>query len=69
MNQLTRRILKIYIRLGWSKLHDYYEKLTSVAYAGVQILNPFRKLPFLKQLWQQVPDTVTAPAWTLLLVT
>jgi hypothetical protein len=24
----------------------------------VQILNPFRKIPFLKQLWQQVPDTL-----------
>jgi hypothetical protein len=42
MNRQIRRILKVYVRLGWLKLHDYYEKLTSVAYAGVQAINPFR---------------------------
>jgi hypothetical protein len=56
MNRQIRRILKVYVRLGWLILHDYYEKLTSVAYAGVQAINSFRNLTFLKQLWQQVPD-------------
>jgi hypothetical protein len=44
MNRQTRRVLKVYVRLGWLKFHDYYEKLASVAYAGVQAINPFRKL-------------------------
>jgi hypothetical protein len=47
--------LKVYLRLGWLKLHAYYEKLTSIAYAGVLVMNPYRKLPFLKELWQQIP--------------
>jgi hypothetical protein len=34
MDQETRRILKVYIRLGWLKLHDYYGPLTSITYAG-----------------------------------
>jgi hypothetical protein len=30
----------------WLKLHAYYEKLTSIAYAGAIVMNPYRKLPF-----------------------
>ncbi|KAM4066465.1 ribonuclease H-like protein [Hirsutella rhossiliensis] len=32
MDARTRRVLKIYIKLGWKKLNDYYSKLTSTAY-------------------------------------
>jgi hypothetical protein len=60
MDRKTRRILKVYLRLGWLKLHAYYEKLTSIAYAGAVVMNPFRKLPFLQQLWQQVPGPKAA---------
>jgi hypothetical protein len=56
MNQQTRRLLKVYLKLGWLKLHAYYEKLTSIAYAGSIVMNPYRKLPFLTRFWQQVPD-------------
>jgi hypothetical protein len=45
MNQQTRRLLKVYLRLGWLKLHAYYEKLTSIAYAGSIVINPYRKTP------------------------
>jgi hypothetical protein len=38
------------------KLHAYYEKLTSVAYAAAIVINPYQKLPFLTRLWQQVPN-------------
>jgi hypothetical protein len=57
MNQQTRRLLKVYLRLGWLKLHAYYEKLTSIAYAGSIVINPYRKLPFLTRLWQQIPNS------------
>jgi hypothetical protein len=49
-------LLKIYLRLGWLKLHAYYEKLTLIAYAAAIVINPYRKLPFLTRLWQQVPN-------------
>jgi hypothetical protein len=56
MDRKTRRLLKVYLRLGWLKLHAYYEKLTSIAYAGAIVMNPYRKPPYLTRLWQQVPD-------------
>jgi hypothetical protein len=52
MNQQTRRLLKVYLRLGWLKFHTYYEKLTLIAYASSIVMNPYRKLPFLTRLWQ-----------------
>jgi hypothetical protein len=39
MNQQTRRLLKVYLRLDWLKIHAYYEKLTLIAYAGSIIMN------------------------------
>jgi hypothetical protein len=56
MDRQTRRLLKVYLRLGWLKFHAYYEKLTSVAYAAAIVMNPYRKFSFLTRLWQQVPD-------------
>jgi hypothetical protein len=56
MNRQTHRLLKVYLRLGWLKLHAYYEKLTSIAYAGAIVMNPYRKHQFLTRLWQQVPE-------------
>jgi hypothetical protein len=43
MNKFIRRLLKVYIRLAWLKLYFYYEKLTSIAYAGVVAISSFKK--------------------------
>jgi hypothetical protein len=55
MNRSTRRLLKVYIRLAWLKLYSYYEKLISIAYAGVIAMSPFKKFQALKTLWAQLP--------------
>jgi hypothetical protein len=55
MNKFTRRLLKVYVRLAWLKLHFYYEKLTSIAYAGVIAISPFKKFQALETLWAQLP--------------
>jgi hypothetical protein len=44
-------MLKVYLRLGWYKLNEYYTKLISVAYNCAVIMNPFYKLKGLKSLW------------------
>ncbi|KAM4061454.1 ribonuclease H-like protein [Hirsutella rhossiliensis] len=48
MDARTRRVLKIYIKLGWKKLNDYYSKLTSTAYVAA-------KWRALERLWSQLP--------------
>lgn len=55
MDRETRRVLKVYFRLGWKKLHDYYEKLNPVAYYAAVILHPAKKMIFLDDLWKKVP--------------
>jgi hypothetical protein len=55
MNRSTRRLLKVYIKLAWLKLYSYYEKLTSIAYASVIAMNPFKKFQALETLWAQLP--------------
>jgi hypothetical protein len=62
MNRQTRRILKVYLKLEWVKFNSHYAKINSVAYAGAMVMNPFRKLPFLRRLWKQVPPD-TADQW------
>ncbi|KAM4065052.1 ribonuclease H-like protein [Hirsutella rhossiliensis] len=47
MDARTRRVLKIYIKLGWKKLNDYYSKLTSTAYVAA-------KWRALERLWSQL---------------
>jgi hypothetical protein len=37
------------------KLYSYYEKLTTIAYAGVITINPFKKFQALETLWVQLP--------------
>ncbi|KAI1874248.1 uncharacterized protein JN550_002827 [Neoarthrinium moseri] len=51
----TRRLLKVYFRLGWKKLHDYYEKMTPIAYYTAVIFHPAKKVAFLDRLWRQIP--------------
>jgi hypothetical protein len=36
------------------KLHSYYEKLISIAYAGIVAMSPFKKFQALKTLWAQL---------------
>jgi hypothetical protein len=55
MNRFIRRLLKVYLKLAWLKLYSYYEKLTSIAYAGVVAISPFKKFPALETLWLQLP--------------
>ncbi|KAM4065572.1 ribonuclease H-like protein [Hirsutella rhossiliensis] len=53
MDARTRRVLKIYIKLGWKKLNDYYSKLTSTAYVAA-------KWRALERLWSQLPSRQTS---------
>jgi hypothetical protein len=54
MNRFIRWLLKVYIKLAWLKLYFYYEKLTSIAYAGVIAISPFKKFQALETLWAQL---------------
>ncbi|PNP43224.1 hypothetical protein TGAMA5MH_04934 [Trichoderma gamsii] len=60
MDAKTRRLLKIYIKLGWKKLNDYYGKLTSTAYVAVVVFHPCKKWRALEQLWNQLPSRQTS---------
>jgi hypothetical protein len=55
MDHQTRRVLKVYLRLGWVKLNTYYSGLTAIAYAGALVMNPFKKTAALRILWSQQP--------------
>ncbi|KJK73745.1 hypothetical protein H634G_10980 [Metarhizium anisopliae BRIP 53293] len=60
MNAKSRRLLKVYIKLGWKKLNDYYGKLTSTAYVAAVIFHPCMKWRVLEQLWSQLPSRQTS---------
>lgn len=60
MDKKTRRLLKIYIKLGWKKLNNYYGKLTSAAYAAAVVFHPCKKWRALEQLWNQLPSCQTS---------
>jgi hypothetical protein len=60
MDRETRRLLKIYIKLGWKKLNSYYGKLTSTAYAAAVIFHPCKKWRALERLWDQLPSRQTS---------
>jgi hypothetical protein len=55
MDHQTRRVLKVYLRLGWVKLNTYYSGLTAMAYPGALVMNPFKKTAVLRILWSQQP--------------
>ena len=42
LDNRTRRLLKVFIKLGWKKLHKYYNRLTSAVYVGAVVFNPAR---------------------------
>ena len=56
----SRRLLKIYIKLGWKKLNDYYSKLTSTAYVAAVVFHPCKKWRALDRLWNQLPSRQTS---------
>lgn len=60
MDTKTRRLLKIYVKLGWKKLNDYYSKLTSTAYVAAVVFHPCKKWRTLEQLWNQLPSRQTS---------
>lgn len=60
MDMKTRRLLKVYIKLGWKKLNDYYGKLTSSAYVAAVVFHPCKKWQALQQLWSQLPSRQTS---------
>ncbi|KAG7404332.1 putative AC transposase [Fusarium oxysporum f. sp. rapae] len=60
MDAKTRRLLKIYIKLGWKKLNCYYGKLTSTAYVAAVVFHPCKKWRTLEQLWNQLPSRQTS---------
>lgn len=60
MDAKTRRLLKIYIKLRWKKLNDYYGKLTSTAYVAAVVFHPCKKWRTLEQLWNQLPSRQTS---------
>ncbi|RKK79920.1 hypothetical protein BFJ71_g16096 [Fusarium oxysporum] len=60
MDAKTRRLLKIYIKLGWKKLNCYYGKLTSSAYVAAVIFHPCKKWRTLEPLWNQLPSRQTS---------
>lgn len=56
LDNRTRRLLKVFIKLGWKKLHKYYSRLTSAAYVGAVVFNPTKKWRLLDRLWSRVPS-------------
>ncbi|KAF5120943.1 hypothetical protein E5D57_013279 [Metarhizium anisopliae] len=52
--------MKIYIKLGWKKLNDYYGKLTPTAYAAAVVFHPCKKWRALERLWNQLPSRQTS---------
>ncbi|KAK4073094.1 hypothetical protein Purlil1_13128 [Purpureocillium lilacinum] len=64
LDNRTRRLLKVFIKLGWKKLHKYYSRLTSAAYVGAVVFNPTKKWRLLDRLWSRVPSR-KAKSWRL----
>jgi hypothetical protein len=60
MDAKTRRLLRVYIKLGWKKLNDYYGKLTSTAYVAAVVFHPCKKWRALERLWNQLPSRQTS---------
>ncbi|KAL6402672.1 hAT family dimerization domain protein [Ilyonectria robusta] len=56
LDSKTRKLLKVFIKLGWKKLHKYYSRLTSTAYVGAVVFNPAKKWRLLDRLWSRVPS-------------
>lgn len=64
LDNRTRKLFKVFIKLGWKKLHKYYNRLTSAAYVGAVVFNPAKKWRLLDRLWSRVPSR-KAKNWRL----
>ena len=64
LDSKTRKLLKVFIKLGWKKLHKYYDLLTGAAYVGAVVFNPTKKWRLLDLLWSRVPSR-KAKSWRL----
>lgn len=62
LDNKTRKLLKVFIKLGRKKLHKYYSRLTSAAYVGAVVFNPAKKWRLLDQLWSRV-SSPKARSW------
>lgn len=62
LDNRTRKLFKVCIKLGWKQLHKYDALLTSAAYVGAVVFNPAKKWRLLDQLWSRVP-TRKAQGW------
>ncbi|KAK6850419.1 Ribonuclease H-like protein [Apiospora arundinis] len=56
LDNATIRLIKVYLRLAWSKLDGYYQRMTSLAYYAAVILHPCRKMAHLELLWKELPS-------------
>ncbi|KAK6844067.1 Ribonuclease H-like protein [Apiospora arundinis] len=56
LDNATIRLIKVYLRLAWSKLDSYYQRMTSLAYYAAVILHPCRKMAHLELLWKELPS-------------
>jgi hypothetical protein len=43
LNNRTRKLLKVFIKLCWKKLNKYCDRLTSAAYVDAVVFNPAKK--------------------------
>jgi hypothetical protein len=43
LDNTTRKLPKVFIKLEWKKLHKYYSRLTSAAYVGAVVFNLAKK--------------------------
>lgn len=64
LDNRTRKLLKVFIKLAWKKLHKYYSRLTSAAYVGAVVFNPAKKWGLLDRLWSRLPSR-KANSWRL----
>jgi hypothetical protein len=60
MDVNIRRLLKVYIKLGWKKPNEYYGKLSSTAYVAAVVFHPCKKWRALERLWDQLPTCQTS---------
>lgn len=51
----TRRLLQVYVKLGWKKMNKYYTLMTSPAYTAAVLFHPCQKWPALDALWSELP--------------
>lgn len=60
IDEKSRKLLQVYVKLGWKKLDEYYSKLTGTAYIAAVVFNPCKKWAALDRLWDQLPERQTA---------